>query len=67
MLFPENVRHEAMQDQEDKQPLDATAEQGHLLVEAAVSKTVEFLEEMIAGEHRGIQRHVLSSEIPQKR
>ena len=56
-----------MQGQEDKQPLGATAEQGYLLVKVAVSKTVEFLEEMMAGEHRGIQQHVLSSEIPQKR
>ena len=56
-----------MQEQEDKQPLDATAEQGHVLAEAAVSKTAEFLEEMMAGGHREVQRHVLSAEIPQKR
>ena len=66
VLFPENIRHEAMQKQEDKQPLDATAEQGRLLVEAAVSKTVEFLEEMMAGKHREVQRHVFSSEVPQR-
>ena len=62
-LFPENVRHQAMQDQEDKQPLDATAEQGHLLVEAAVQATRQFVEEMIAGQHREIQSHVWSTQL----
>lgn len=48
-LFPENVRRDAMQQQEDKKPLNATAEQGRLLAEAAISKTVEHLQGMIEG------------------
>ena len=48
-LFPENVRHHAMQDQEDKGPLDATADQGHVLAKIAMDKTVEFVEQMLGG------------------
>lgn len=51
-LFPEKVRHEAMHDQADKLPLEATAEKGEQLAELAVAKTVEFLEGMIAGRNR---------------
>ena len=61
-LFPESIREDAMKDQDDKQPLDATAEKGKKLVEAAVSRTVTYLEEMMAGDHHDIQRHVFSAE-----
>lgn len=53
-LFPENVRHDAMQDQEDKRPLEATAEKGRQLAESAIQKTVEYIQEMIEGRHREI-------------
>lgn len=51
-LFPENVRHDAMQDQEVKLPLKGTAENGHKLAEFAVQKTAEFLQGMIEGKNR---------------
>lgn len=51
-LFPENVRHEAMQDQPDKQPLEATAEAGWALANEAVRRVAEYLEGMIQGAHR---------------
>lgn len=62
-LFPDMVRHDAMQEQEDKQPLEATAEQGQVLTEAAVSQTVEYLQGMIEGRNREIQRHIFSAEM----
>jgi creatinine amidohydrolase len=46
-LFPENVRRDAMQNQEDKLSLEATAGKGQALVEAAVHRTVECVEAMI--------------------
>ena len=51
-VCPHNVRVEAMHDQEDRSPLDASAEQGQKLVDAAVNATRRYLEEMIAGKHR---------------
>ena len=62
-VFPENVRQAAMHDQEDKEPLDADAEQVQLLVDAAVDVTRQFVEEMIAGQHREIQEHVFSTQL----
>lgn len=62
-LFPENVRHEAMQDQEDRLPLEATAEKGEQLYELAVGKTVEFLQEMIEGGHREVRPHLMSYQL----
>ena len=59
-IFPENVRHDAMQDQEDKLPLQASAEKGHLLVKAAIQNTVDYLEGMMAGQNRGILPHMWS-------
>ena len=47
--FPENVRHAAMQDQEDKGPLYATAENGKALIELAVNNVASFVQEMIDG------------------
>ena len=51
-VCPHNVRVEAMHDQEDISPLDASAEQGQKLVDAAVNATRRYVEEMIAGQHR---------------
>ena len=61
-MFPGNIREDAMRDQEDKQPLDASAEKGEKLVEAAIARTVTYLEEMMAGEHHDVARHVFSAE-----
>ena len=61
-MFPESIREDPMKDQEDRQPLDATLEKGQKLVEAAVSRTVTYLQEMIDGKHREIRRHIFSSE-----
>ncbi len=47
--FPENVRHDAMRDQADKEPLTATAEAGRKLIEAIVTEVVKYLEGMIDG------------------
>jgi creatinine amidohydrolase len=49
-LWPENVRPDAMKDQKDKEPLEATAETGKILVEEAISQTADFLERFIKGE-----------------
>ena len=53
-VCPQNVRVEAMHDQEDRSPLDASAEQGQKLVDAAVNATRRYVEEMIAGQHRAL-------------
>lgn len=63
VICPENIRKDAMQDQEDKTPLDATEAQGRILVQAAVDKTVEYMQGMMAGGNRGIQPHIFSKEI----
>lgn len=47
--FPENVRHDAMTDQEDQEPLNATAETGALLIDAIVQETASFVAGMING------------------
>ncbi|MGH2418770.1 MAG: hypothetical protein ACRDFY_10590, partial [Candidatus Limnocylindria bacterium] len=62
-LFPEKVRHDALGDQEEKLPLEGTAEKGAQLAELAVAKTVEYLEAMMAGEHRETMQHLLSREL----
>ncbi len=62
-LFPEQVRHDAMQSQEEKEPLEGTAEKGRIFVEAAVSKTVEYLEGMIGGKFYGIEPHIYSNQM----
>ena len=48
-MFPEKIRHDAMQDQEDKTPLEADAEKGRILSEEAVNRVVEYLEAMMEG------------------
>ncbi len=45
--FPENVRYEAMADQQDKEPLDATVEAGTALIEAIVRNVATYMTEMI--------------------
>ena len=62
-LFPENVRLDVMRDQEDKLPLKATAEKGRQLAEAAVAKTVEFLEGMLEGRNREVQPQLMSAQL----
>ena len=47
--FPENVRHDAMQNQEDKEPLHASVENGQALIEIAINNVAKFLEDMMAG------------------
>ena len=47
--FPENVRHDAMQDQEDKEPLAATAEAGQALIDAIVDAVAGHVTKMIDG------------------
>jgi creatinine amidohydrolase len=59
-LFPEKVRHDALRDQPDHLPREATAEKGVQLAELAVAKTVAYVEEMLAGQHREIAQHVWS-------
>jgi len=59
-LFPENVRQDALLDQEDQLPQQATAEKGRQLFEIAVVKTMEYLESMIAGGNREIRSHLMS-------
>ena len=47
--FPENVRHDAMHEQQDKEPLHATAENGQALIEIAVKNVSDFVQGMIDG------------------
>lgn len=47
--FPENVRHDAMNDQEDREPLEATAEAGQAMIDAIVEHTAAYLQGMIDG------------------
>jgi creatinine amidohydrolase len=65
-LFPENVRHHAMRDQEEKLPLEATAEKGHQLATLAVDKTVEFVQGMLDGGNRDIRPHMMSHQLDPK-
>lgn len=48
--FPENVRHDAMQDQEDKEPLEATAEVGQIMIDVTADAVAAHLQKMIDGE-----------------
>ncbi len=48
-VFPENVRHDAMQDQEDKEPLAASAEAGRKMVEAIINEVAAHVQKMIDG------------------
>ena len=47
--FPENVRHDAMRDQPDQEPLAATAETGRILIDAIVDAVSTHLQAMIDG------------------
>ena len=47
--FPDNVRHDAMQDQEDRSPQQASGEAGQAMIDSIVSHTSDFLAGMIAG------------------
>lgn len=49
--FPENVRHEAMDDQEDQEPLEATAEAGQAMIDSIVDGLSQFVRGMIDGTH----------------
>lgn len=45
--FPENVRHDAMHDQEDKEPLEGTAEAGAVMIESIVDHVSQHVQAMI--------------------
>ena len=47
--FPENVRRDAMHDQADREPLEATAEAGRAMIEAIVENLSRFVAGMIEG------------------
>ncbi|MEX2286024.1 MAG: creatininase family protein [Planctomycetaceae bacterium] len=47
--FPENVRHDAMRDQADKEPLQATAAAGAAMIEAIVGNVSKFVAGMMEG------------------
>jgi len=47
--FPENVRHEAMHDQEDKEPLEAKAEAGQIMIDAIVDSVANHVAAMMDG------------------
>lgn len=49
--FPENVREDAMRDQEDKEPLEATAETGQLFIDHIVEEVTAFCRSMIDGSY----------------
>jgi len=49
--FPENVRQDAMQDQDDKEPLEATAEVGQLFIDHIVERVSQFGRRMIDGDY----------------
>ncbi|MBI3866507.1 MAG: creatininase family protein, partial [Planctomycetia bacterium] len=48
---PENVRHDAMRDQPDQEPLAATAETGRKLIEAIVVEVMKYVQGMIDGKN----------------
>lgn len=47
--FPENVRHDAMKEQKDQEPLAATAESGRILIEKIVEEVSKAVQGMIDG------------------
>lgn len=52
--FPENIRQDAMADQEDKEPLEATAEAGQVMIDSIVEGVSQFVAGMIDGTNRAI-------------
>ncbi|MBU1205927.1 MAG: creatininase family protein, partial [Proteobacteria bacterium] len=51
-LFPENIRYDAMHDQVEKDPLEATAEKGRLFAQEAVRQVAAFVQGMMDGRIR---------------
>ncbi|MDH4266973.1 MAG: creatininase family protein [Deltaproteobacteria bacterium] len=51
-LFPENIRYDAMHDQVEKDPLEATAETGRLFAQEAVRQVAAFVQGMMDGRIR---------------
>ncbi|HXY33578.1 MAG TPA: creatininase family protein [Planctomycetaceae bacterium] len=49
--FPENVRHEALADQSDREPLQATAEAGRILIAGIVEGVTQHLSAMLDGKN----------------
>lgn len=47
--FPENIRQDAIEDQEDRRPAMATAELGEEMISRVVDRVAGYLNEMIAG------------------
>ena len=47
--FPENVRLEAMQEQDDKEPLEATAVAGQNMIDEIVKQVAKYVAGMIDG------------------
>lgn len=50
-LFPANVRADAMAEQEDNEPLSATADTGHVLMDIVIERLTSLVSEMIDGTH----------------
>jgi creatinine amidohydrolase len=48
-VFPENVRQDAMRDQDDQEPLQATAEAGAAMIDAIVAGVADHLAAMMDG------------------
>lgn len=49
--FPENVRSDAMHDQTDQEPLEATAEAGAAMIESILENLTRYVSGMIDGTH----------------
>ncbi len=49
--FPENVRSDAMHDQPDREPLEATAEAGAAMIESILENLTRYVSGMIDGTH----------------
>lgn len=52
--FPENVRPDAMADQEDKEPLAATAKAGQVMIDSIVDRVSQFVAGMIDGTNKAV-------------
>jgi len=51
-LWPENVRRDAMQDQDDQQPTEATAEAGHALIDESVRQVATYVGGIVGGKSK---------------
>lgn len=47
--FPENVRQDAMRDQEDQEPLEATSEAGQIMIDEIINRVSQYVVGMIDG------------------